>query len=141
MSPMQVKQGQQGGQIYATPFVGPNNHPAPVRTDLSTLFGSAWLDARGWLKPGTPFKRDGTLVTGAAQEVFGLLFEATQVVDMGSNMVAPTQAALDAAGDRNLIVSTICQFNQDLMEDNLGRALNANEIAAIDAAGSIKRIV
>lgn len=140
MCPMQSRTVHEGGQVYTNPFVGPNNHPAPVRVDLSTLFGSDWLDARGYLKPGTPFTAAGALVAAPGAEVHGLLFEATQVVDMGSNLVAVTQAALDAAGDRNLIVSLICTVNQDVLEDNLGRALTADEIAAIDASGSIKRI-
>lgn len=141
MSPVRINDGPQGGQLYVSPFVGPNNHPAPVQIDPSLFFGSAWLDERGYVKPGTPIKADGSPVLDAdvGPVAVGCVFEATRIVFPRSGE-AITQVMLDAEANREIIVATIGQVNQDILEDLVARALTANEIAAIDDSKGIVRI-
>jgi hypothetical protein len=91
------------------------------------------VDAFGRLKPGVPFKKDGTLADGTSGEfIFGVSVGGNQIVDKG-----PTNTTLGAnTGVAPVAVATIAQVNRDIAEDVLGRAYSANEIAAFDAAGS-----
>lgn len=133
--PVRIRDGTQGIQTPVTPFVGPIDHTQPVEIDPSTFFGSAWLDARGYLKQGTPLQANGAPVSAAAQTVAGCLVEATQIVFPEG--AAITQAMLDAEANRPAIITPICQLNQDVLEDILGRALNADELAAIAASKAV----
>jgi len=121
-----------GGQSHTSPFVGPTNHPLSVLADISELTTKE-VDVNGYLKPGVPFKKDGTLCDGTAGEfVFGVTIEATKIVAAN-----PTNATL-AADTRTVpvTVAVICVVNRDIAEDVLERAYTASEIAAFDAAGS-----
>lgn len=80
---------------------------------------AASRDALGSLPVGLPVRVDGTPVSGAAQVVFGLV--GPEPVKLGS---------VNVFG--NVILSG--NVNRDMIEDNLGRALSADEIAAIPAA-------
>lgn len=131
-----------GANVYASPFIGPVNHPVHAKVDISALLidgaSGAQVDAKGYLKPGTPFK----LVSGAAvpldatsgEYVYGCVIEAT---DLGLATVPPTNTSLAAVtADPFVALNTQGLVNRDILEDNLGRALSAAEIAAFAAAGS-----
>lgn len=129
-----------GNNVYASPFIGPVDHPVHAKIDVSALLidgaNGAQVDAKGYLKPGTPFKLvgvDAVPLDGTAGEyVYGCVIEATQIVP-----VAPTNATLGAVtADPFVALNTQGLINRDILEDNLGRALSAAEIAAFAAAGS-----
>jgi hypothetical protein len=131
-----------GNDVYASPFIGPVNHPVQLPVDVSTLLidGAlgAQVDTKGYLKPGTPFKlSSGKLVpldATAAEYVYGVVIEATKIV---SSTVPVTNAILAAiTADPIVAVATHGLLNRDIVEDNLGRALGADELAAFAAAGS-----
>ena len=119
-----------GGEVYMRPFVGPVDHTAPITLDISGLTNDE-VDADGYLKPGTPFLKTGVLVSAPAQEIFGVSIEAEKVAD--------GNAAGDLSGgtDRQIALAVICVVVQERMEANLGRVLTADEISALNAAGSI----
>jgi hypothetical protein len=117
-----------GGASYASPFVGPVDHPAHVKLDISGMTDDE-IDANGYIKPGVPLRESGVLI-GSGNPVFGVVIEATKVAaDNASGTLA-------AATDVFVAVATIGQVNQDIIEDNLGRALTADEIAGFNLAGS-----
>lgn len=128
--PMRVSQPTSESSGYSLPFVGPINHTAQIEVDITALSDDE-IDSKGYLKPGVPFRRAGTLVSGGGQFVFGVTIEPLKVADSNS---AEDIAAASAAA--NVAVATICQINRALAEDQLGRAYTANELAAFDAAGS-----
>lgn len=127
MSPVSVTTTA-GGSVHPNPFVGPVEHRVAIRIDVSTLT-SAEVDADGYLKPGVPFQSTGALVSGAAQSIYGANVEATKIAANNAG------ATLAAAADVDVAVCTIGAINQDILEDCLGRALSANELAAFGAAG------
>lgn len=108
---------------YANPFVGPIDHTTHVTVDISELT-SAEVDADGYLKPGVPLKPDGTLADGTAGERAYLTVEAAKVHTSNSGLASVT-------ADVPVAVATVCQLNQAIGEDILGRAYTANEIAAL----------
>lgn len=125
---IKIEQTRTGGQAYGNPFVGPINHTAPVRLDVSGMDNTV-VDARGFLKPGVLLRRNGTLVgavAGAAEAAYGANVEAVKVAASNS---APDLAA---AVDIDIAVATVCQINRAILEDNLGRALTAGELASTD---------
>lgn len=118
-----------GGSSHGNPFVGPIVASAHVKVDVSDMSDKE-VDVNGYLKPGVPLKQDGNLV-GAGTYVFGVTVEAVKVAD------GNTDAILDAVTvDPFVAVATICQVSQDIIEDTLGRALTADELAGFDVAGS-----
>ena len=125
-----------GGLTHTSPFVGRMDHPLTVNVDISELTTNE-VDVNGFLKPGVPFKEDGTLCDGTGGEfVYGVVVAPTRIV--GKN---PTNESLGADTGRQLVtVGTIGVVNRDIVEDTLGRALTANEIAAFKAAGSLLRL-
>jgi hypothetical protein len=125
--PIKVRALTTGGEVHPTPFVGPINHTVAIRLDVST-FTSAEVDAKGWLKPGVLVLAAGTPVTGVSQVIYGAVVEAVKLAD--------SVAGLASAPDVDVTVALFCLINRDLLEDSMGRALNANELAAVSAAGS-----
>jgi len=123
-----------GGVTHGNPFVGPVNHTAQLKPDISALTANE-VDANGYLKPGVPFTVAG-LLPGAGTVVWGVTVEATKVA--ASNSAADIAAVTT---DPFVTVATICQVNQDIIEDTLGRALTADELAAFAAAGSLCRLL
>ena len=118
-----------GGSSHGNPFVGPIVATAHIKPDISDLTDKE-VDDNGYLKPGVPFTQAGELV-GAGVYVFGVTVEAVKVAD------GNTAALLDAiTADPFVAVATICQVSQDIIEDTLGRALTADELAGFDVAGS-----
>jgi hypothetical protein len=132
--PMRVKKTA-GDTTYGPVFIGDILGMQQVVVDVSTLT-TAEVDADGWLKPGVPFQKDGTLVSaGSGQFVYAVNPEPQ---DLQLATVPPTDATL-AADTKTfaLGMGTIGEVNRDIIEDNLGRAISANELAAFNAAGSM----
>jgi hypothetical protein len=91
--------------------------------DVSTLTGVD--DADGNLAPGLPIRTNGAPVTAGTDAIIGL--------------VGPEPVKLQAADHfGNVFVSGT--FNKNAIEDNLGRALTANELAAIALVPAIRLI-
>jgi hypothetical protein len=120
-----------GGMSYANPFVGPVDHPAHVKVDISGLTDDE-VDAKGYLKPGVPLKENGTLV-GSAEAVFGVVIEAVKLPL--AVLPATTSSLGSETGDCFVAVATIGQVNRDIIEDNLGRALTSDEVTGFGLAG------
>lgn len=120
-----------GGTSYVNPFIGGVDHPAQIKVDVSALTTDE-VDAFGYLKPGVPLTKAGILVGAAPAFVYGVTFEAQKIVP--ANPTNVTLAAVTA--DPIITVNTVGHINRDALEDNLGRALTADEIAGFDAAGS-----
>jgi hypothetical protein len=121
--------------VYAPVFTNSVLGLQQVNVDVSELTTDE-VDADGYLKPGVAFKKDGTVCDGTSGEfVYAVnpepqrLFHAT---------IPPTNVSL-AADTRtvSLGMGTIGEVNRDIAEDNMGRAYNANELAAFNAAGSM----
>jgi hypothetical protein len=123
-----------GGDTYATPFIGPIEHTATVRLDVSALDDES-VDENGYLKPGVPLLSTGVRVSGTGQVIFGVTIESLKIA--ASNAAAD----LTAATDIDVAVATIAQVNQDIIEDILGVALTANELAAFAAAGCLVKLI
>lgn len=126
--PLKTSVVSSGGSVYGHPFVGPVNHTDVVRVDVSAMSNDE-VDADGYLKPGVPLASDGTLC-GTADTVKGVVIEPVKVADGNE------AADLTGATDIDVAVAIIGLVNRDIVEDNLGRALTADEIAAFAKAGS-----
>jgi hypothetical protein len=86
--------------------------------DVSTL--GAHDDANGYLPPGLPLKADGSPVSGAGQTA--------------AYVVGPEAVKMGAADHfANVILNGF--LVRDAIEDNLGRVLSADELAALTAGG------
>lgn len=118
-----------GDQAYGNAFLSPIEAVDHVKLDVSTLT-TAEVDANGYLKPNTPLKQDGTIVSGASQTVYGLTVEAVKLPGRTDN----ANLASDTS-DPLVAVTTHALINRDIAEDNLGRALSANELSALTAGG------
>lgn len=59
--PMKITAVAAAGEAYASPFIGPVNHTATVRVDVSALT-TYEVDTYGYLKPGVFLTRAGLLV-------------------------------------------------------------------------------
>jgi hypothetical protein len=127
--PMSFRSTLTAGEVWANPFLGPVNHTSTVRVDVSALTTDE-VDADGYIKPGTIFKVDGTLITGAAELAYGLTVEAVKVAENNG-------ADLATAPDVDVAVALICAVKRGLLESNLGRALSAHEVEAIGANPAI----
>lgn len=120
-----------GGRAYANPFIGGVDHPAQIKVDVSGL-STDEVDEFGYLKPGVPLAKTGILVGASPAFVYGVTFEAQKIVPNN-----PTNDSLAAVtSDPIITVNTVGHANRDVIEDNLGRALTADEIAGFDRAGS-----
>lgn len=111
--PISVTNTAAAGAAYADIRVG-ECQVHQVLLDVSGLTGVD--DANGSLPVGLPIKADGTPVAAGTDVLFGLI--GPEPVKLG---------AADHFG--NAFVSGT--FNRDMIEDNLGRALSANELAAL----------
>lgn len=126
--PIRFTKTTQGGTIYGNPFVGPINHTVAIPVPLSALTDDE-IDADGYLKPGIPLTKAGALLA-ADQTLFGVTVESVKVAD---NNLPATIAALGTVWVA--VVTTAVQVNQDIAEDNLGRAYTAAEIASFAGSG------
>jgi hypothetical protein len=116
-----------GGAPYGNPIVGQPLGMTQIKLDVSTLSTNE-VDANGYLKPGVPLKVNGALVSGTTQVIYGITVEAQKILTGNTTLGSETFDPL-------VTVCTIGLVNFDVVEDNLGRALSANEIAAFAAAG------
>ena len=134
MSPLKVETTP-AGTTYGNPIRGPADYTRTVTIDPDTL-STDEIDAHGYVKPGTPLKEGGGLADGTASEhIEGVVVEATKVAD--SNAAAD----LTAADPVDVAVLTIGQVNRAIIEDNLGRTLTGNEVAAFAAAGCLLKLI
>jgi hypothetical protein len=120
-----------GGATHASPFVGPVQHTDHIKLDVSTLT-IAEVDQFGYLKPGVPLRQNGALVSAnSGQFIYGVPIEPIKIVAEN-----PTDVSLAAdTSDPLIAVGVIGVLNRDIIEDNLGRAVSANELLAFAAAG------
>lgn len=109
-----------GGTGYADIRVGDSQNVHQMLFDVSEITA----DADGYIPPGTPLLAAGGPVTGSSQTVFGIV--GPEAVKKG---------AADHFG--NVFLDGV--FNRDMIEDNIGSTLSANQLAAI-AAGGFKLI-
>jgi hypothetical protein len=119
-----------GTVSYGHPLVGPVLGLLQVVVDISELT-TAEVDADGYLKPGVMFKSDGTQPDGSGF-LYAINPEPIKIVNY-----VPTDVLL-AADTATIPVgcATSGTINRDIVEDNLGRAMTANEITAVTVAGS-----
>jgi hypothetical protein len=102
-----------------------------VLLDVSTLTIDE-VDQYGYIKPGVLIQINGDKITGVSQVAYGAVIEAAKVAPAGSDT-----AALGAiTDDVEVAVGLFVLINRDILEDSLGRALSADELSAVDAAGS-----
>jgi hypothetical protein len=127
--PMHVKKTA-GGTTYGPVFLGDILAMEQVLVDVSELTTDE-VDADGWLKPGVPFKQDGTLADGSGH-IYAVNPEPQ---DLRLATIPPTNGTL-AADTKTypLGMGTMGTVNRDIIEDNLGRALTANELTAFATA-------
>lgn len=121
-----------GTSSYGNPIVGNPGPLIQVVVDISEL-DTALVDADGNLKPGAMFKADGTQPDGS-----GFVYAINpEPISIGHATIPPTDVSL-AADTATIPIGMITGgiINRDIVEDNLGRAMTANEIAACTAAGS-----
>lgn len=102
-----------GGTGYVDIRVGDGHGIHQGLLDVSTLTSSD--DAEGYLPPGLPISATGDPV-GSSEDAYGII--GPEPVKLGS---------ADHFG--NMIMSGV--LNRDAIEDNLGRALSADELAGI----------
>jgi len=94
-----------------------------AKLDVSTLTGE--VDADDNLPPGLPIRTNGAPVTAGTDAIIGVLGPES----------APNGTVDHFA---NVIISG--NLNKNAIEDNLGRALTANELAAIALVPAIRLI-
>lgn len=127
--PMDVRVTATAGEVHANPFVGPIDHTVAIRVDVSAM-PAAYVDQYGYLKPGAPLQRAGVSADAVAPAfVFGCVAEATRIHTDNTTLAGVTK-------DVDVTVVPMGTVNRKLLEDNLGRVLTANELAAFNAAGS-----
>lgn len=117
---------------YGKVFVGPVDHTDVVVLDISDLTTKE-VDALGYIKPGVPLDKSGNTV-GNGVPVYGVTLES---IKLNHATIPPTDVSLAAdTGTQQVAVGIAGLVNRDIMEDNLGRALTADEIAGFALAGS-----
>lgn len=128
--PLNIKKTA-GTTTYGNPFVGSIDHMLQVVVDISELTDDL-VDADGYLKPGAMFKSDGTQPDGS-----GFIYAINpEPQNIRHATIPPTDASLAAdTGTIPLGMAAAGMVNRDIVEDNLGRALTANELAAFTVAG------
>lgn len=120
-----------GTSSYGNPLVGHLGGLLQVVVDISELT-IAEVDADGNLKPGVMFKSDGTQPDGS-----GFVYAINpEPISIGHATIPPTDVSLAAdTGTVPIGMATSGIINRDIVEDNLGRAMTANELTALATAG------
>lgn len=117
-----------GEELYADVCMGEPQGVDTIKLDVSAMT-VAEVDAYGFLKPGVPLKKDGTLV-GNGEAVYGVVPNAVKLRGRTNN------ANLGAdTNDVHVAVATSGSVQKKAIQKNLGRALTANELAGFAAAG------
>lgn len=120
--PISVTSTAARGRAYVDIRVGECQvHQAKL--DVSTLTGE--VDADDNLPPGLPIRANGAPVTGGTDVLIGVLGPES----------APNGTVDHFA---NVIISG--NLNKNAIEDNLGRAISANELAALALIPAIRLI-
>ncbi len=132
--PLTIVERNDGGPDFASPFIGPTPYTAPLIVDLTALTAFE-IDTKGFLKPGVPFDSAGVLIA-VTEAVHGVVAEAIQ---FGTGNDTAALAAMPAAA--TVMVVTIGQVNRAIVEDILGRALTADEIAGFALASSLVKLI
>lgn len=125
-----------GDDNYVDPFVqgGGDGHVTNVKLDVSAL-DNTLVDANGYLKPGAILRADGTPISGAAQVALGVNRWPVKVANSNSG------GDLAAAADFHIPVVTHGILSSAKTAANLGRALSANELAALAIAAAGANII
>lgn len=126
--PMSVTSVATAGEIHPSPFVGPINHTVGIKVDVSALTSNE-VDANGYLKPGVILQQTGAPIGAPAQIAYGAVVEAVKVHTDNTTLAGVT-------ADVEVAVGLYVLINRDIVEDSLGRALSADELSAVNAAGS-----
>lgn len=134
MSPLSKRTLMTADTLLPAPFIDMGTQRAAVRL-AAGAFTVDTVDAQGFLKAGTPLTRAGVLPGVAPAFVYGSVPEAIKVADGNS---APQLAA---AVIQTIGVTLDATVNRAALEDTLGRALSADELAAYDRAGSNTKLV
>lgn len=131
--PIGIKVLASESTTYGAPFVGKALATDVVVLDISDLTADYEVDADNMVRPGLPLAKDGSTV-GSGVAVYGVVLEATPL----KHATDPaTNASLAAdTGTMQIVVGTHGVVNRDVIEDNLGRALTADEIAGFALAGA-----
>ncbi len=116
-----------GGSFYRSIWYGAVPVPLPLRIDPSNFKGSSFVDADGYLKAGTPLQANLQPIFDAGQTVKYLVPNVTKIAE------GNTDAQLDASPNQDVGLVTEGTVIQSNIEWNVGRVLNANELAAIAA--------
>jgi hypothetical protein len=114
---------------YGKPMVGRVDHVHQLAVNVAVLT-TREVDIFGYLKPGVIFDKAGVLVGIAPAYNYGITIEATKVAD------GNTAPLLAAAGVKRVAVCRIGLVNGDIVEDNLGAVMSANELAGFERAGT-----
>lgn len=116
-------------QDYANPMVGPVNHTHQLAVNVAALT-TREVDSNGYLKPGVIFDKAGALVGVAPAYNYGIVVAPVKVAKSNSG------TDLTAAGVQRVAVCRIGIVNGDIVEDNLGAVMTANELAGFERAGT-----
>ncbi len=122
--PIEITSLSGGGTVYGSPFIGPVEYVMQIAIDVTALT-TREVDSDGYLKPGVPFLASGALVSAPAQAIHGVAIEPLKVA--GGNAAGDFAAA---SAVHQIGLATIGQLNRDVIEDNLGAVLTADELDA-----------
>lgn len=121
-------------QAYATAALALAAKPEPDAGNVELGHIAIEADAGDWVAQTDDLTDASDLVTAAfvqagvetlngnARRGYGVVIEATKVA------AGNTAALLDAAVDIDVAIATICMIQRHIIEDSLGRALNAGEL-------------
>ncbi len=126
---LEIEKTVSENQTYGHAFVSPIENVDHLKLDVSTL-SVAEVDEYGYLKPNVPLQQSGALISAAGQIAYGLTIEAEKLPGRTNNANLATDTS-----DPLIAVVTQGLLNRDIAEDNLGRALSPNELAALQAGG------
>lgn len=116
--------------FYTNAFYGkPPGGIISLTIDPDVLDGTDFVDSDGYIRPGTPFQKDGTLADGAAQPAAYVVPYAVKIAKSNAT------ADLTAATNNSIGVATGGNISKSAVEANIGRVLTADEIANIESTG------
>lgn len=121
------KEVSAGGDVAAPAgvFINGPEGLVQLKCDVSAFVSSDWVNTEGYILPGTPLRYSGGLllpIDGVSQTAEYCVVEATYLGDLKANLAS--------ASDTDIGLATGGQINRAVLEDMIGRVLNANELAA-----------
>lgn len=125
-----------GVSLYTSPFIGPVDHTAQIRLDISGLTTNE-VDSDGYLKPGVPLTKGGLRV--GVQAVVGTAVAAAVAGNTGTGtMGAVTVSAGAKAGVYRLtIIEPAADAGTFLVEDPDGIPIGSGTVAVAFSAGGL----